>query len=65
MDIYISDRCDSGNDCTNVLLVPTDVNEFMIKCTECGGSTNIMKGLKALQVQIQPANEMFRIIKIQ
>lgn len=50
MDIYLSDRCDSGNDCTNVLLVPTDVNEFMIKCTECGGSTNIMKGLKALQV---------------
>lgn len=45
-------KCDSDDPnrtCKNVLLVPTDINEFMIKCTECGESTNIMKGLKALQ----------------
>ncbi|CRL06994.1 CLUMA_CG020005, isoform A [Clunio marinus] len=43
-------RCDGHNrTCKNVLLVPLDVNEFMIKCIECGESTNIMKGLKALQ----------------
>lgn len=43
-------RCDGlDRTCKNVLLVPLDVNEFMIKCTECGESTNIMKGLKSLQ----------------
>jgi hypothetical protein len=30
-------------------MVPLDVNEFMIQCTECGEHTNIMKGLKQLQ----------------
>lgn len=49
-DNFLRFRCD-GHDrtCKNVLLVPLDVNEFMIKCTECGESTNIMKGLKSLQ----------------
>ena len=43
-------RCEGlDNKCKNVLLIPTDINEFMIKCTECGESTNIMKGLKSLQ----------------
>lgn len=43
-------RCDGLNrTCRNVLMVPLDVNEFMIKCTECGESTNIMKGLKSVQ----------------
>lgn len=46
-DSFLRFRCDSGvKECKNVLLVPVDVNEFMIKCTECGESTNIMKGLK-------------------
>jgi SET and MYND domain-containing protein 4 len=49
-DSFLRFRCDgSERTCKNVLLVPLDVNEFMIKCTECGESTNIMKGLKALQ----------------
>lgn len=43
-------RCDGkGKTCKNVLLVPVNVKEFLIKCTECGESTNIMKGLKSLQ----------------
>lgn len=43
-------RCDGlDRTCKNALLVPLDVNEFMINCTECGESTNIMKGLKSLQ----------------
>lgn len=49
-DSFLRFRCDSGvSECKNVLLVPIDTNEFMIKCTECGESTNIMKGLKSLQ----------------
>lgn len=49
-DSVLRFRCDSlDKTCKNVLLVPLDVNEFMIKCTECGESTNIMKGLKSLQ----------------
>lgn len=43
-------RCDSGKSiCENVLIIPGSSNEFMIKCTECGESTNILKGLKAIQ----------------
>uniref|UniRef100_A0A182TQX6 MYND-type domain-containing protein n=1 Tax=Anopheles melas TaxID=34690 RepID=A0A182TQX6_9DIPT len=42
-------RCDSGKICSNVLLIPAAVNDFMVKCTECGEHTNIMKGLKSLQ----------------
>lgn len=43
-------RCDSGKSvCENVLIIPGTSNEFMIKCTECGESTNILKGLKAIQ----------------
>lgn len=49
-DNFLRFRCDGlDRTCKNVLLVPLDVNEFMIKCTECGESTNIMRGLKALQ----------------
>lgn len=44
-------RCDSDKQCSNVLLVPVDTNEFMFKCVECGESTNILKGLKAVQVR--------------
>lgn len=49
-DNYLRFRCDGlQRTCKNVLLVPLDVNEFIIKCTECGELTNIMKGLKSLQ----------------
>ncbi|XP_011314323.1 SET and MYND domain-containing protein 4 [Fopius arisanus] len=42
-------RCESGPSCGNVLSVNVDINEFMLNCSKCGKSTNIMKGLKALQ----------------
>jgi SET and MYND domain-containing protein 4 len=49
-DNFLRFRCDGREKaCENVLLVPIDVNEFMIKCSECGESTNIMGGLKHLQ----------------
>lgn len=49
-DTVLRFRCDGPDkSCKNVLLIPIDTNEFMIKCTECGESTNIMKGLKSLQ----------------
>ncbi|XP_051162262.1 SET and MYND domain-containing protein 4-like isoform X2 [Leptopilina boulardi] len=35
--------------CDNILPVKTDTNEFMMSCIKCGKSTNILKGLKALQ----------------
>ncbi len=49
-DNFIRFRCDGKEKtCPNVLMIPLDIKEFMIKCTECGESTNIMKGLKAVQ----------------
>ncbi|XP_057327900.1 SET and MYND domain-containing protein 4 [Microplitis mediator] len=42
-------RCETGAACGNVLRVNVDSNEFMANCSKCGKSTNIMKGLKALQ----------------
>uniref|UniRef100_A0AAG5D6P3 MYND-type domain-containing protein n=1 Tax=Anopheles atroparvus TaxID=41427 RepID=A0AAG5D6P3_ANOAO len=42
-------RCDGGKICSNVLIIPAEINDFMVKCTECGEHTNIMKGLKTLQ----------------
>ncbi|XP_076232115.1 protein-lysine N-methyltransferase SMYD4 [Calliopsis andreniformis] len=42
-------KCETGPECGNVLLVKTDTNEFMINCSKCGKSTNLLKGLKALQ----------------
>ncbi|XP_055597177.1 SET and MYND domain-containing protein 4 [Uranotaenia lowii] len=42
-------KCDGGKDCSNVLNIPAEINEFMIQCPECGEHTNIMKGLKSLQ----------------
>ncbi|XP_017766370.1 PREDICTED: SET and MYND domain-containing protein 4-like [Eufriesea mexicana] len=42
-------KCETGKECGNVLLVRTDTNEFMIRCPKCNKSTNILKGLKALQ----------------
>ncbi|KAG7209348.1 hypothetical protein KM043_015449 [Ampulex compressa] len=42
-------KCETGSACGNVLPVKTDTNEFMIRCPKCGKSTNILKGLKALQ----------------
>lgn len=47
------DRCDGVSDgCKNVLCIPTECNEFMIQCIGCGKYTNILKGLKAVQVNI-------------
>lgn len=44
-------RCDGdGQPCNNIITIPSDCNEFMIKCIECGQFTNILKGLKAIQV---------------
>ena len=49
-DSHLRFRCDGLNrSCKNVLKVPLDVNDFMMKCSECGEHTNIMKGLKSLQ----------------
>lgn len=43
-------RCDGmGRTCKSVIRLPVDTNEFLIKCTECGETTNIMKGLKSMQ----------------
>ncbi|KZC10665.1 SET and MYND domain-containing protein 4 [Dufourea novaeangliae] len=42
-------KCDTGPACGNVLLIRSDTNEFMVKCSKCGNNTNILKGLKALQ----------------
>ncbi|CAD6227619.1 GSCOCG00001298001-RA-CDS [Cotesia congregata] len=42
-------KCETGVTCGNVLQVNVDSNEFMCLCSKCGKSTNIMKGLKALQ----------------
>ncbi|KYN03191.1 PREDICTED: SET and MYND domain-containing protein 4-like [Cyphomyrmex costatus] len=50
-------KCETGPSCGNVLLVKSDTNEFMIGCAKCGKSTNILKGLKALQ----DTDELFRV----
>uniref|UniRef100_A0A182NUN6 MYND-type domain-containing protein n=1 Tax=Anopheles dirus TaxID=7168 RepID=A0A182NUN6_9DIPT len=42
-------RCDGGKICSNVLIIPSEINDFMVQCTECGEHTNIMKGLKSVQ----------------
>ncbi|XP_012257200.2 SET and MYND domain-containing protein 4 [Athalia rosae] len=42
-------RCESGEACSNILPVSTESNEFMVPCPKCKKSTNILKGLKALQ----------------
>ena len=49
-------RCSgSGTDekrenCKNILIVPVNTDDFMIKCSQCNQHTNLFKGLKALQV---------------
>ncbi|CAH2068307.1 unnamed protein product, partial [Iphiclides podalirius] len=47
---YMRFKCDSDNPCSNVIAVPYDCQEFMIKCDLCEQHTNILKGLKSLQV---------------
>ncbi|CAK1548167.1 unnamed protein product [Leptosia nina] len=47
---YMRFKCDSGQPCSNVIPVPHDCTEFMIKCGLCQQFTNILKGLKSLQV---------------
>ncbi|XP_015522321.1 SET and MYND domain-containing protein 4 [Neodiprion lecontei] len=42
-------RCDSGEACGNILPVSTESNEFMVTCSKCKKSMNILKGLKAIQ----------------
>lgn len=42
-------KCETGRSCGNILFVNIDSNDFMMGCSKCGKSTNIMKGLKALQ----------------
>lgn len=50
-------RCDARlenggkyNICDNAVAVPVDTEEFLVPCLLCGQHTNILKGLKALQV---------------
>jgi hypothetical protein len=38
--------------CKNVIIVPTDTADFMIQCPVCKQYTNILRGLKVLQVNI-------------
>jgi len=51
-------RCVTGTEggevpkCNNVICVPTDTVDFMIQCPVCKQYTNILKGLKVLQVSI-------------
>ncbi|XP_068628489.1 SET and MYND domain-containing protein 4-like [Battus philenor] len=46
---YMRFKCDSDNPCSNVVPVPYDCQEFMLKCGLCEQYTNILKGLKSLQ----------------
>lgn len=48
--MLMSCRCDSDRPCPNVVAVPYDTKDFMVQCGLCGQYTNILKGLKALQV---------------
>lgn len=43
-------RCNGTETCENVITIPVDCSEFMIQCIQCGEFTNILKGLKAVQV---------------
>nr|CAD7438443.1 unnamed protein product [Timema bartmani] len=43
-------RCDSGDGCSQVLEVAAETDQFMVQCPTCRGYTNILKGLKTLQV---------------
>jgi hypothetical protein len=51
-------RCATGSKggevpkCNNVICVPTDTSDFIIQCPACKQYTNILKGLKVLQVSI-------------
>lgn len=47
---FQSYRCDGELPCDNVLTIPIDCDAFMVKCIECDKFTNILKGLKAMQV---------------
>ncbi|XP_046740087.1 SET and MYND domain-containing protein 4-like isoform X2 [Diprion similis] len=42
-------RCESGAACGNIIPVSTESNEFMVTCSKCKKSMNILKGLKAIQ----------------
>ncbi|XP_013167232.1 PREDICTED: SET and MYND domain-containing protein 4 [Papilio xuthus] len=46
---YMRFKCDSDHPCPNVIPVPYDCQEFMVKCGLCNQYTNILKGLKSLQ----------------
>lgn len=43
-------RCESKN-CSNIIVVPSQTLEFLITCQVCKKVTNIIKGLKVLQVR--------------
>jgi len=51
-------RCETGSEggevpkCNKVIIVPTDTSDFMIQCPVCKQYTNILKGLKVLQVDV-------------
>ncbi|XP_008202496.1 SET and MYND domain-containing protein 4 [Nasonia vitripennis] len=42
-------KCETGSSCGNVLPVNINSEIFMIPCSKCGNSTNLFKGLKAIQ----------------
>lgn len=45
-------RCDADTKCPNVIEIPLDCNDFMVRCARCGQFTNILKALKAMQVSL-------------
>lgn len=45
-------RCDADEKCPSIIQVPANCNDFMVKCLTCGQFTNILKGLKVMQVNI-------------
>ncbi|CAH2100286.1 unnamed protein product [Euphydryas editha] len=47
---YMRFKCDSDQPCPNVVPVPYDCKDFMLQCGLCQQYTNILKGLKSLQV---------------
>lgn len=57
-------RCLGNKPCNNVITIPADCNDFMIQCIQCGEYTNILKGLKSVQVRFRDSFNHHRLINI-
>ncbi|KAL0276412.1 UNVERIFIED_CONTAM: hypothetical protein PYX00_003995 [Menopon gallinae] len=44
------------NDCRNVIAVPDNTNQVMVRCLSCGQHTNLLMGFKTLKVRIFSLN---------